>query len=262
MINDHNFKKHYGQNFLVDGNVINKIISAIGASSADKIVEIGPGDGALTKELINRCKKLSIIEIDTSLADKLKNTYKENNNISIHNQDILETDLSELYEDKIKIVGNLPYNISTPILFHCIKYIEKITDCIFMLQKEVVERICAKHNESAYGRLSVVIQHLFTPSYLFTVSPNSFYPKPKVESAILHLAPKSNVSYADSIDDFNYIVKQSFSMRRKTLANNLKKIINIDLLENIGVNTKLRPENLSLNDYIHISNLYTKSKLS
>lgn len=254
---NHNFKKHYGQNFLVDNNIINKIVSCIDCQQHDNILEIGPGLGAITNHLVGKCKSLTLIEIDKALAEKLNVLYQNNDTVHVINQDVLKTVIQHIYPQQ-KIIGNLPYNISSPILFHCINAISTISECTFMLQKEVGERICAKENTKEYGRLSVMIQHFFKPELLFTIGANAFYPTPKVDSVIVKLHKKDSSLFAENYQDFADIVKTSFAMRRKTIANNLKRLISAKEISMLQIPPNARAENLSLAQFIILSNFYTK----
>lgn len=221
-------KKHFGQNFLQDHNIINNIISNFSPKESDNIVEIGPGLGALTKPLLNKVTKLNLVEVDKELAGKLIEQY--NDRINLYNSDILKFDLNSIINldspngsstpvNKLRIIGNLPYNISTPILFHLFKYIDNIQDMMFMLQLEVIDRIIAKPNTKDYGRLSVMAQYFCDAQKLFTIPPTAFHPQPKVYSAIVYLKPKSLEirNKLKNLELFSNIVQAAFNQRRKSI---------------------------------------------
>ncbi len=247
-------KKRFGQNFLIDERIIDNIIALIAPNFEDNMVEIGIGLGALTLPLLNNLKQLHIIEIDKDLVEHWHNQHKPN--LTIHQGDVLKMDFGTLPKP-LRVVGNLPYNISSPILIKMLKNRHLIKDLCFMLQKEVVDRIVAPPNNKIYGRLSVILQYYFEVDLLFTVPNTAFEPIPKVESAILYLKPKV---LADPIDfeTFSFIVKQSFSMRRKTLNNCLKKQIS---QSQTNINLSLRAENLSVQDFTSLTKDYQQKAL-
>ena len=249
----HVAKKKFGQNFLKDSSIIHAIIQSIQPLQNDLLVEIGPGLGALTKPLLEKTKHLFAIELDRDIVNWMQNQYSKNN-ITIFNEDVLNFNLHQ-FDKKIRIVGNLPYNISTPILFKCIEDIKIITDLHFMLQKEVVDRMIAAPSSSEYGRLSVMLQYYFAMEHLVHVPKESFDPEPKVESSFVRLIPYDNYPFvANNIDQFGKIVKEAFSQRRKTIRNTLKNFMNANDFENIDINPQLRAENLSVSDFVKISN--------
>jgi len=249
----HVAKKKFGQNFLKDSSIIHAIIQSIQPLQDDLLVEIGPGLGALTKPLLEKTKHLFAIELDRDIVNWMQNQYSKNN-ITIFNEDVLNFNLHQ-FDKKIRIVGNLPYNISTPILFKCIENIKIITDLHFMLQKEVVDRMIAAPSSSEYGRLSVMLQYYFAIEHLVHVPKESFDPEPKVESSFVRLIPYDNYPFvANNIDQFGKIVKEAFSQRRKTIRNTLKNFMNANDFENIDINPQLRAENLSVSDFVKISN--------
>ena len=247
----HKPRKRFGQNFLVDHQVINQIISTIAPKRDDNIIEIGPGKGALTFPLAEYLEHLSVIEIDRDLITILE--AQNNQKISIYNSDALAFDFNQ-FSKKLRIVGNLPYNISSPLLFHLLSYKDNIIDMTFMLQKEVVERIIAAPGTKTYGRLSVVIQAFFDTELMFVVPKEAFVPQPKIESAILYLKTKST-PLVQNLKSLEEIVKLAFSQRRKTLKNCLKSVLdqsqtNIDLSQ--------RAEMLSLDSFVILMNDYEK----
>jgi 16S rRNA (adenine1518-N6/adenine1519-N6)-dimethyltransferase len=251
----HHAKKRFGQNFLVDANVIDKIIHSINPQPHDHVVEIGPGLGALTQPLLHTLARLDVIELDRDVIPELK-ALAGSERLHIHNIDVLAFDFTSFSEanfqrDKLRIIGNLPYNISTAVLFHLVNHRSIIRDLHFMLQKEVVERIAAGVGSHNYGRLSVMMQLHFNITPLFTVSPQCFRPVPRVESAIIRLQPKSEcpVSAAEHAD-FESLIRQAFSQRRKTLRNTLKNTCTVAQLEAAGIDPGKRPQELGVNDYI------------
>jgi 16S rRNA (adenine1518-N6/adenine1519-N6)-dimethyltransferase len=247
----HTPRKRFGQNFLIDDQVINQIISTIAPKSDDSIVEIGPGKGALTFPLAEYLNNLNVIEIDRDLISILSS--QNNKKITIFNADALEFDFNH-FSKKIRIVGNLPYNISSPLLFHLLNYRENIIDMTFMLQKEVVERIVAPPGTKTYGRLSVVIQAFFDTELMFIVPKESFNPQPKIESAILYLKTKSRPLVQD-LKPLEEIVKLAFSQRRKTLKNCLKSVLDQSQTD---IDLSQRAEMLSLDNFVTLMNDYEK----
>ena len=248
-------KKRFGQHFLHDQNVIQKLIYAINPLQSDKLVEIGPGLGALTFPLLSEIDSLHVIEIDRDIIKRLKE--KNNDQLTIHESDALKFDFAELADNQIlRVVGNLPYNISTPLIFHLLSSTSNIQDMHFMLQNEVVQRITAKPGSKAFGRLSVMVQYYCDTEYLFFVGPESFAPPPKVDSAILRLTPrKEAVLKANNEEQLSKIVAQAFSMRRKTLRNNLKKILSSEEIKSLGIDPSARAETLNVEDFVKLSNL-------
>ena len=246
-------KKRLGQHFLHDKNIINKIINHLEISEQDKFIEIGPGDGALTTPLLERLKDITLIEKDQDLIPILENKYSHKK-VTIVNQDILKCELSNLIKKNMRIVGNLPYNISTEIIFRLLPFFKDIKDLHFMLQKEVIDRIVATPGTKIYGRLSIMTQVYFTVKKLFNISPNVFTPKPKVDSAYIRLVPKNyifdNLMHEKKFKD---IVSTVFSARRKMIKTSLKGIIDSQLLQKISIDPNSRPEILSVQNYIDIS---------
>lgn len=249
-------KKSLGQNFLQDENIITKIVQLANIKKEDTVLEIGPGLGALTRHILKSCDNLSVVEFDSSVIDTLLENCEKYGSPTVYNEDFLKFDINKISTEKIKLIGNLPYNISSPILFRVIDVIDKVTDAHFMLQKELVDRIAAQPNNKTYGRLSVILQYHFDCSMILKIPPEVFYPQPKVDSAILRLKPKANKTALKNYKFFKQIVKQSFAQRRKTLHNNLKDIFkkqNIDPTT-LPVDTKLRAENLSVEDFVNLAN--------
>ena len=247
----HKPRKRFGQNFLVDHQVINQIISTIAPKRDDNIIEIGPGKGALTFPLVEYLEHLSVIEIDRDLISILE--AQNNQKISIYNSDALAFDFNQ-FSKKLRIVGNLPYNISSPLLFHLLNYKDNIIDMTFMLQKEVVERIVASPGSKSYGRLSVVMQAFFDAELMFIVPKDSFDPQPKIESAILYLKTKS-IPLVQNLKPLENIVKLAFSQRRKTLKNCLKSKLNQSQTK---IDLSQRAEMLTLENFVTLMNDYEK----
>ena len=234
----HRPRKRFGQHFLHDPRILEKIVDALELQPADCVVEIGPGEGALTRLLLAKTPNVETIEIDRDLAAGL---VREN--IKVHQADALEFDYA-VFPRGVRIVGNLPYNISTPLLFYLARFAERVRDMHFMLQLEVVERMVARHSTPEYGRLSVALQARFKMKKLFNVSKGAFKPPPKVESAVVRLEPLPQIMQID--ED---LLRKAFSARRKTLRNALP---GIDFAA-LGIDPGLRPENLSPDDYLRVS---------
>jgi 16S rRNA (adenine1518-N6/adenine1519-N6)-dimethyltransferase len=245
-------RKRFGQNFLVDQGMINAIVAAIDPKAEDALVEIGPGLGALTGPLTARVKHLHVVEIDRDLIARLKQHYPPEQ-LTIHEGDVLTFDFGAL-NARLRIAGNLPYNISTPLLFHLAGFAGKIRDMHFMLQKEVVERMVAKPGASAYGRLSVMLQYRFYLDWLFDVPPESFNPPPKVQSALVRLIPKPE-SERPQVDEtcLNRVVTAAFSQRRKMLRNTLKSLFDEAELEQLGIPPSCRAGELSLENFVALA---------
>lgn len=261
----HKHKKQFGQNFLNNGRVIDQIVAAIRPKPENHLVEIGPGEAALTVPLIDVVKRMDIIEIDNDLIEPLKIRFASKPAFNLHHTDALAFDYATLLEfepeQPLRIVGNLPYNISSPLMFHLLNFSDHIQDMHFMLQKEVVDRITANPGIKAYGRLSVMIQYACETEYLFTVGPENFTPPPKVESAIVRLLPyKTKPFVADDDADFAELVKQAFSQKRKTLRNTLKGFLEVEDIEACGINPTARAETLSVEKFVELANVYHKIK--
>ncbi|MCH9646534.1 MAG: 16S rRNA (adenine(1518)-N(6)/adenine(1519)-N(6))-dimethyltransferase RsmA [Proteobacteria bacterium] len=247
----HKARKRFGQNFLTDQKIIDQIIAAIAPKQDDNLLEIGPGQGAMTLPLLDRVEQLNVIEIDRDLIEILQSYNKPN--LVIHQGDALNFDL-DLFNPPIRVVGNLPYNISSPILFHLLAHRDKIIDMTFMLQKEVVERMSATHGSKIYGRLSVMMQAFFDVELIFIVPPESFDPSPKVDSAIVYLTPLKNCK-VDNIKLFEQVVKAAFSHRRKTLRNCLKSLLT---QEQTSIDLSQRAEMLNIDAFITLTKDYEK----
>lgn len=243
----HRPRKRFGQHFLKDENIIHQIIHALSPKSSDVIIEIGPGQGALTFPLLAQSQKMIAIEIDRDLVERFKKWTANNPTLTIIQADVLAVDFSSLPPHQ-KIVGNLPYNISTPLLFHLLKYKTVIDEMIFMLQKEVVDRLCAEVNTRDYGRLSIMLQRDFDIEWLFDVPPSAFHPAPEVDSAVVRLIPKVAKPLLDYAL-FSAIVREAFQYRRKTLRHALGRFFTEARLEKNGVSPKARPAELTLQQY-------------
>ena len=252
--------KKLGQNFLKDANILKKICRSANLKPDDILVEIGPGFGSLTDLLLKEVSFIYAIEKDTRLAKNLSSNYINNNKIEIINDDILNIKLRSFYNTKLlKVVANLPYNISTPILFKLIEEKNIFSSIVIMIQKEVGDRIVASSSTKNYGSLSIMMQTHFNCKILFKVSPNAFYPKPKVESVVIELFPNYKFEKdIKNLDTFEKTVRAAFSSRRKMLGNALsnhfpKEQINEALIKS-KINNTLRAENLTINEFINLSN--------
>lgn len=259
----HQARKRFGQNFLQDAGIIRRIIREISPRPSDHLVEIGPGLGALTEEILDEAGALDAIELDRDLPPILRSKFfAYGDKFRIFEQDAMKFDFNSLREDDrlLRIVGNLPYNISTQLIFHLLSHSTDILDMHFMLQKEVVERMAAGPGENNYGRLSVMAQYYCHVEKLFIVPPEAFDPAPKVDSAIIRLTPYKELPYkADSTDMLEIVVRTCFTMRRKTLRNNLKPLMSGDEIEALNIDPSLRPERLTMADFVSLSN-YLSSK--
>jgi 16S rRNA (adenine1518-N6/adenine1519-N6)-dimethyltransferase len=254
---DHQARKRFGQNFLHDAHIIRKIIQAIAPQPGQHLLEIGPGQGALTIPLVNSGATLDVVELDRDLAGWLQHHFADCERFTLHMGDVLKFDLHTLTQlpRSIRVIGNLPYNISTPCLFHLLESEALIDDMTFMLQKEVVQRLAATPDDDEYGRLSVMVQYFCSVEYLFDVPPGAFKPAPKVTSAIVRLVPHRHTK--DQAMDSTLLrdlVRTAFSQRRKTLRNCLKPMIGDLDASALPVDLALRPENLTVADYVRLSN--------
>ncbi len=250
-------RKRFGQNFLQDQQIISDIVTSISPQKDQHIVEIGPGRAALTEPLSMACNKLDVIELDRDLVPLLRARFINSKHLTIHQADALMFDYSSLVvddDDVLRIIGNLPYNITTPLLFHLLTFSNVIEDMCFMLQKEVVERICAQPDSKTYGKLSIMLQYQCEVEQLFIVPPEAFDPKPKVDSAIIYMKPRSEMLGGEiDIDALNDVVSTAFSQRRKTIANTLKNKVSQQILLDLGIDLKQRPETLSVEQYVAIT---------
>ena len=250
----HRPRKRFGQHFLKDPGVIDAIIQAVGATGSDTIVEIGPGLGAITRSLAARAGTLHAIELDRDLIAQLRHEYATAANVTVHEADALRFDYSSLGES-LRIVGNLPYNISTPLLFHLLDYRDRIVDMHFMLQKEVVDRMAASPGSKSYGRLGIMLGCHFQIDALFDVAREAFDPPPKVTSAVVRLAPLPAGTYVINDEErLSRLIATAFSQRRKTIRNSLSKVVDEAQLVDAGIDPGLRPEAISIGDYVRLAN--------
>jgi len=261
----HQPRKRFGQNFLHDSSVIRQIVDSIRLERDDNLIEIGPGMGALTEPLLAEVNSMSVVELDRDLADSLRIRIGANShpNFTIIKANAMDVDYRELYSEekgKLRVVGNLPYNISTPILFHLLEFAYVIEDMHFMLQKEVVERITADVGSKTYGRLSVIMQYHCETDYLLTVPRGAFNPPPKVTSAVFRLTPHTTKPVvAEDEDHFAIVVRETFNHRRKTLRAIFKQsallpTLNEDDFAACAIDPQARPETLSVSDFVTLSN--------
>lgn len=257
----HRARKRFGQNFLVDGGVIESIVAAISPQRADRIIEIGPGLGALTCALAPRLDRLTVVELDRDVVPKLRDKCQASgfgpDFLTILEQDALTLDLAgTVQEGPVRLAGNLPYNIATPLVFHLLSQRERIADMTFMMQKEVVERLCAAPGSRDYGRLTVMTQIYAKAEYLFTVGPGAFNPPPKVDSAIVRLTPLAQPLVADDeAEHFAELVTLAFAQRRKTLYNNLKQRLSASTISEAGLDPAQRAETVSVPQFIELARL-------
>ncbi|HCH24600.1 MAG TPA: 16S rRNA (adenine(1518)-N(6)/adenine(1519)-N(6))-dimethyltransferase [Oceanospirillaceae bacterium] len=258
--NKHKARKRFGQNFLQDQGIIRHIVASIRPQANQGLVEIGPGLGAITKHLLAAAGALDVVELDRDLIPRLRISFATyGDNLRIYEADALKFDFTQINDqpNSLRIVGNLPYNISTPLIFHLLEHAEQVLDMHFMLQKEVVQRLAAQAGENNYGRLSIMAQYYCQVENLFEVPPEAFDPRPKVDSAIVRLVPYNDLPHvADNHKNFSNLVRTAFAQRRKTLRNNLKGVLTAEQLEEIGIDATLRPERLTVADYVKISNYH------
>ncbi|MDM8567972.1 16S rRNA (adenine(1518)-N(6)/adenine(1519)-N(6))-dimethyltransferase RsmA [Thiotrichales bacterium HSG1] len=251
-------RKRFGQHFLQDEQTIQRIVNAISPTSDQHIVEVGPGKGALTEYLLKYNCQLDAIELDNDLVKIILEKFHSFKQLRIHNKDILQFDIGRLKPVPLRIIGNLPYNISTQLLFYLLSYVNIVQDMTFMLQKEVVKRLIAVPATSDYGRLSVTLQYYYQIYELFDVKPEAFWPPPKVQSSIVQLIPHSTPPVKIfNQQHFKQIVTTTFSKRRKTLRNNLKNILDVETIQKIGIDPQVRGETLSLVEFAELANQFT-----
>jgi len=256
----HQPRKRFGQNFLQDPHVIDGIVHAICPQPDDTLVEIGPGLGAITEQLVDQVGQMAVVELDRDLIPHLKISFATRKNFHIYEGDALKFDfrriLDELGGEQLRVVGNLPYNISTPLLFHLLEYHDLVRDMHFMLQKEVVDRLAAGVGDSAYGRLGIMVQYYCKVEPLFPVPPTAFDPPPKVDSAIVRLTPHRELPVTTvSPEHLGKLVTTAFNQRRKTVRNALKSVVTDDILQQAGINPEWRPEQISLAQYASLNDL-------
>lgn len=251
----HRARKRFGQHFLHDRNVIERIVQAINPLPGDRLLEIGPGRGALTYALLPRCDSLLAIELDRDLIPLLEAEGGKHGRLEVINADILEFELSDLPRGKPwRLAGNLPYNISTPLMFHLLESAALIADMHFMVQKEVALRLVAGPGDNNYGRLSVMMGYRCACSYLFDVAPGCFIPPPRVDSAVVRLVPFDRPAHdVGDHDVFSRIVRDAFGQRRKTISNSLKQLVEREVFEQCNIDPGLRAENLGIADFARLS---------
>ncbi|POY44674.1 16S rRNA (adenine(1518)-N(6)/adenine(1519)-N(6))-dimethyltransferase [Avibacterium gallinarum] len=259
----HTARKRFGQNFLSDDNIIQSIVAAIYPQPDQFLVEIGPGLGALTEPVAERVERLTVVELDRDLAERLRHHPFLHQKLNVIETDAMQFDFGQLYRDehlaeknqKLRIFGNLPYNISTPLMFHLFNYCEQIQDMHFMLQKEVVKRLCAAPNSKAYGRLTIMAQYFCQVMPVLEVPPTAFKPAPKVDSAVVRLIPHSTLPHpVKDLYWLNRVCTQAFNQRRKTLRNALSTLFSAENLTALGIDLNARAENLSIADYARLAN--------
>lgn len=249
----HRARKRFGQNFLQSQHIIDNIIRSLNLQPTDNVLEIGPGLGALTQPLLRELSHLTAIEIDRDLQAHLAQLPGVQDKLTVIDADALTIDFSQ-FGKQLRVIGNLPYNISTPLLLRLLHFTQYIDDMTFMLQKEVVDRMAANPGCKAYGRLSVILQYYCEVEHLFDVPPESFNPQPKVDSAVVRLTPHAVSPYPlVNFSDLESLVACAFSMRRKTLANNMKPLMNAAKLIELGIDPVMRPEQISVAEYVNMA---------
>ena len=255
-------KKHLGQNFLHEQGIIRKIVQAVDPQPGDRIVEIGPGQGAITFPLLDRHGALTAIEFDRDLIAPLTEAARAHGTLTIVHRDVLDVDFTALAEGgqdvpgQIRLVGNLPYNLSSPILFHALDHAGAIRDMHFMLQKEVVDRMAAGPGSKVYGRLSVMLQAYCRVVPLFKVPPGAFRPAPKVDSAVVRLVPRAASEIGvDNRVRFAHVVRAAFGQRRKTLRNALQGVATSEMIEAAGLRSDARAEQIDVAGFVRLANL-------
>jgi len=253
----HTARKRFGQNFLHDDYIIDSIVAAIAPQPDDNIVEIGPGLGALTEPVASKVNTLNVVELDRDLAERLQKHPTLSEKLNITQADAMQFDFGQLAseEDQLRVFGNLPYNISTPLMFHLFEFATKIKDMHFMLQKEVVNRLCAGPNCKAYGRLTVMAQYYCKVIPVLEVPPTAFIPAPKVDSAVVRLEPYDEPPFiAKSIKVLNQVCSMAFNQRRKTISNGLREILDVEELGALSVDHTKRAENITVEEYVRLAN--------
>ncbi|MFU2073797.1 16S rRNA (adenine(1518)-N(6)/adenine(1519)-N(6))-dimethyltransferase RsmA [Gallibacterium anatis] len=254
----HTARKRFGQNFLHDDQIIQSIVAAINPQANDFLIEIGPGLGALTEPVAEQIEHLTVIELDRDLAERLRHHPFLHQKLTVIEQDVMRFDFQQLAQqaDKpLRIFGNLPYNISTPLMFHLFQYHDVIQDMHFMLQKEVVNRLCAGPNSKAYGRLTIMAQYFCQVIPVLEVPPSAFKPAPKVDSAVVRLVPHKVLPYpVKDLYWLNRVCTQAFNQRRKTLRNSLMDLFTAEQLVELEIKLTDRAENLTIADYARLAN--------
>ncbi len=258
----HRARKRFGQNFLHDRGIIQAIVRAVSPRAGQRLLEIGPGQGAITAELLASGCQLDVIELDRDLLPILQEKFGALDNFQLHEGDALKFDIAGLAGTApLRVVGNLPYNISTPLIFHLLNAQGSIQDMHFMLQKEVVDRLAAGPGSKTYGRLGIMAQYYCQVEALFDVPPESFSPRPKVMSSIVRLTPHDQLPHpAEDVDTLHRVLREAFNMRRKTLRNNLKNSISDEQLIALDIDPGTRPERLELADFVNIANFIHRNQ--
>ena len=254
---EHRTRKRFGQHFLHDRNLVDLMVRTLGLQKDDTLVEIGPGRGALTYPLLEQLPHLHVVELDRDLIALLR---QENSpeRLTIHESDALRFDFRTLKpaDKPLRVIGNLPYNISTPLIFHLLSQADAISDMTFMLQKEVVDRLTASPGTRDWGRLSIMVQYHCQADYLFFVPPGAFSPPPKVDSAVVRLIPHASPPHpANDEEHLRRLVAQAFTQRRKAIRNSLKSQVTLEQFEQAGIDAGLRPDQLTVADYVTLANL-------
>jgi 16S rRNA (adenine1518-N6/adenine1519-N6)-dimethyltransferase len=251
----HRARKRFGQNFLVDSGVIARIVDVISPQPGDVLIEIGPGQAAMTRPLAESGAEMVLLEIDRDLVARLREQFAGYAGVSVHEGDALRENFDELAgHRRFRLVGNLPYNISTPLIFHALRWSAQTRDMHFMLQQEVVNRLAASPGCKAWGRLSIMCQLRCAVTPLFDVPPGAFSPAPKVNSSVVRLVPHANPPVeVDDLEIFEQVVRQAFSQRRKTLRNSLRSLLDAPTMEAAGIDPGARPETLGLVEFAALS---------
>ncbi len=254
----HRARKRFGQHFLRDPGVVDAILRAINARGDDVVVEIGPGLGAMTNALANSAGHLHAVELDRDLVERLHRHFADADTVTIHESDALGFDFAKL-GDRLRIVGNLPYNISTPLIFHLLQHHPVMGDMVFMLQQEVAQRLLATPGSKQWGRLSVMSQRIVECEHLIQVPPEAFTPPPKVMSSVIRLSVRPNILSVKSESDLNLVVQAAFSQRRKTIRNSLKNLLSEAQIEQCNIAPTDRPERIGVEQFICLSDALTDS---
>jgi len=254
---EHRARKRFGQNFLSDSQVVQRIVETINPKGGELILEIGPGQAAISTALAESGAELHLLEIDRDLTARLATRFASMSNVRVHTVDALAVDFSAIVDGRpFRLVGNLPYNISTPLLFHLLQWRSLVHDMHFMLQQEVVKRMAASPGGKAWGRLSVMCQVYCEVTELFNVPPEAFTPSPKVQSSFVRLVPHPKPPVMiENMTVFKRLVAQAFSMRRKTLRNSLKPMLDVSMIEAAGIDPGLRPEVIGVAQFAALANL-------
>jgi 16S rRNA (adenine1518-N6/adenine1519-N6)-dimethyltransferase len=259
-MSEHRARKRFGQNFLHDESIIERIIHAVNPQAGERLVEIGPGLGALTGHLLEACGRLDVVELDRDLIPKLQVKFADKGELTIHEADALKFDFRTLVDssEQLRVIGNLPYNISTPLLFHLLETADIIRDMHVMLQKEVVDRMTASPGGGDFGRLSVMLQYRCKVERLFSVAPGAFNPAPKVDSAIARLTPYTTFPFvAKSEQALAQIVAQAFSQRRKMLRASLKNMLSAEQIDACNIDPTRRPETLCIEEFVRLADEFS-----